>query len=86
MLTQVSGVVMKSRLNLKPGQPRSRHQDGDIVPVMVNFSEKALQARLKVAGGKWDPEAKIWRVAFGSIRGTDLEDRIKIELTSGKPG
>jgi hypothetical protein len=43
----------------KPWQPRLRLRDEDIVPVLVNFSEKALRDRLKAAGGTWDPKAKL---------------------------
>jgi hypothetical protein len=33
--------------------------------------------RLKAAAGKWDPEEKLWRVPYGSIRGnSEREERI----------
>ena len=39
--------------------------------------ENILRDKLKVAGGRWDPEKKVWHVLYGSIRGdTDLEERI----------
>lgn len=107
MLTQISGLVMKSRLNLKPGQkgtknlvekygkallyvryrndedrgvrlktvelvveeipwqPRSRHQDGDIVPVMVNFFRKgsasqAESGRRQVGSGSENLACGLW--------------------------
>lgn len=32
---------------------------------------------LKAAGGRWDPEEKLWRVPFGSIHGdAELVERI----------
>jgi len=38
---------------------------------------KALRDRLKAAGGRWNPEEKLWRVPFGVIRGdAELEERI----------
>jgi hypothetical protein len=44
---------------------------------MVPYTAKALRDKLKVAGGRWDPEYKLWRVAFGSIRGdAGLVERI----------
>jgi hypothetical protein len=47
------------------------------VSVIVAFSEKPLRDALKVAGGKWNPEEKVWHVPYGSIRGnTELEMRI----------
>jgi hypothetical protein len=70
----------------KPWQPRLRLRDGDIVPVVVNFPEKDLRDRLKAVGGKWDPKAKLWHVAYGSIRGTDLEERVQMNFIKGKLG
>jgi hypothetical protein len=35
--------------------------------------------RLKAAGGKWNPEEKIWHVPYDLMRGTALEKRILVE-------
>ena len=61
----------------KPCRPPLRYRDEDIVPVIVAYTEKVLRDRLKAAGGRWDPEEKLWRVPYGSIRGdAELEERI----------
>ncbi len=62
----------------KEWKPASlQYRDEDIVPVIVSFSEKTLRDMLKAAGGKWDPDEKVWHVPYGSIRGnTELEMRI----------
>jgi hypothetical protein len=61
----------------RPCKPPLRYRDQDIVAVMVPFTRKTLRDRLKAAGGRWDPEEKLWRVTFGSIRGdAELEERI----------
>lgn len=61
----------------KPFRPSLRYRDGDIVAVIVSFTENILRDKLKVAGGRWDPEKKVWHVLYGSIRGdTELEERI----------
>lgn len=61
----------------KTHNPLARLRDGDIVPVIVSFTEKALRQRLKAAGGRWDPKEKLWRVPYGTIRGdVELEERI----------
>jgi len=86
---EVRGVRLKTVeivVEEKPWQPNSRLRDEEMVPVMVNFSEKVLRDRLKAAGGRWDPAAKLWHVAYGSIRGTDLEGRIQLDFTKGKLG
>ena len=63
-------------VEVKPWRPRARFGEEDIVKVMVAYSEQDLRVRLKAAGGKWDPENKLWQVRYGSIRGTELECRI----------
>ncbi len=60
-----------------PCDPNMRHRDKDIVAVMVPFKKTVLRDRLKAAGGRWDPEEKIWRILFGAIRNdAELVERI----------
>ena len=68
----------------KPWKHFIRYRDEDIVPVMVAYTEKDLRDKLKALGGKWDPEAKLWHVPYGSVRGTELEERILADLIKGK--
>lgn len=51
-------------------------RDEDVVPMTVNFSEMDLREKLKDAGGRWNPEERLWFVPYGQIRGTELEGRI----------
>lgn len=61
----------------KAGKLPLRYRDENTVSVIVAYTEKTLRDRLKAAGGRWDPEEKLWRVRFGSIRGdSELEERI----------
>ena len=61
----------------KPCISSFSYRDTDIVAVMVPYTAKTLRERLKSAGGRWDPEEKLWRVRYGSIRGdTGLVERI----------
>jgi hypothetical protein len=61
----------------KPCTPSFRYRDTDIVTLMVPYTEKALREMLKAAGGRWDPEEKLWRVYYGAIRGNSgLVERI----------
>lgn len=70
----------------KPWQPGMRRRDDDQVPVQVNYREKGLRDKLKAAGGTWNPEEKLWYVAYGAIRGTELEERIMTDRAKGKRG
>jgi len=39
-----------------------RYRDEDVVSLIVSFTENILRDKLKVAGGRWDPEKKVWHV------------------------
>lgn len=43
-------------------------RDSDMVAVAVQYTETALREKLKNAGGRWNPEERVWRVCFGAIR------------------
>jgi hypothetical protein len=61
----------------RPGSPSFHYRDTDIVAVVVPYPQKALRDKLKAAGGRWDPEERLWRVRYGSIRGdAGLVERI----------
>jgi hypothetical protein len=70
----------------KPWQPSVRIRDEEIVPVIVQFSEKNLRDKLKGVGGKWHPEEKSWFVPYGAIRGTELEERIPSGFIKSRRG
>lgn len=67
-----------------PWRPRKRRRDGDIVEVSIGYREKAERELLKGLGGRWDPEAKLWRVVYGAIKGTGLEKRIMPQVSDAK--
>lgn len=64
--------IIVEEKHCKPAQRRG----DDLVPVIVAYTEKALRDQLKSIGAKWDPQGKVWLVAYGKIRGTELEERI----------
>ncbi len=69
----------------RPWEPPFRHRNDDLVPVAVAYGEKELRERLRKLRGTWDPEAKVWHVPYGKIRGTELEARIPAAfLRSGR--
>jgi hypothetical protein len=68
----------------RPWEPPFRFRDGDLAPVAVKFDETDLRERLRKARAKWDPEAKVWMVPYGKIRGTVLETRIPEEFLNGR--
>jgi len=46
------------------------------VPFRVPASDLALRAIIKAAGGKWNPDERLWFVRYGNIEGTPLERHI----------
>jgi hypothetical protein len=53
-------------------------RDDDMVKLIVAFTENGLRDRLKAAGGRWDPQEKLWLVRYSAVRGTELEERILV--------
>jgi hypothetical protein len=45
---------------------------------------KRIRERIKAASGISSLEENLWRIAYGAIRGTDLEDRINVDFIEGK--
>ena len=83
-IRQVKMKTVEIIVDEKPCKPPLRYQDEDMVAVTVPFSDKDLRDRLKAAHGRWDPEEKLWRVLFGSIKGDlQLTERILKELRPG---
>jgi len=52
----------------RPRNRSLRHRDTDMVDVAVPYTEKALREKLKAAGGRWNPAARVWRVLYRSVR------------------
>ncbi len=76
-IRQVRMKTVEIIVDERPCDPNMRHRDRDIVAVMVPFAKIALRDKLKAAGGRWNPEEKIWRVQFGAIRNdAELVERI----------
>lgn len=76
-IRQVKMKTVEIVVEEKPCKPPLRYRGQDIVAVKVPYTMKALRDRLKTAGGRWNPEEKLWRVPFGVIRGdAELEERI----------
>lgn len=55
------------------------HAADEIVAVRIGVTEKAYQRMARAAGGRWEPDAKVWLVSYGSIKGTELEKHIILD-------
>jgi hypothetical protein len=58
-----------------PWRPRP-HTPGAQVGVRVQWGEAGLAHRIKVAGGAWDRQAKVWRLAYATAVQLGVTDRL----------
>jgi len=52
-----------------------------MVPLRIEGYETELRLKAKAAGGRWNPEKRLWFVKYGRIAGTPLEKHIHIDET-----
>jgi hypothetical protein len=68
------------RTNWEP--PPEKLSDDLMVALRIEGYQTELRKRVKTAGGKWNPERRVWYVRYGDIAGTELEKHIYVD-TSG---
>ncbi|MHA1231916.1 MAG: hypothetical protein ACTSPQ_14850, partial [Candidatus Helarchaeota archaeon] len=47
-----------------------------IVAIKIKYGEVDLGMRVKSFGGKWDRQAKVWRLPYEAVKALGLEERI----------
>jgi hypothetical protein len=62
--------------------PPEKLSDDLMVALRIEGYQIELRKRVKTAGGKWNPERRVWYVRYGEIAGTELEKHIYVD-TSG---
>jgi hypothetical protein len=50
-----------------------------VVAIQVTAREVALQKRVKAVGGQWNPEKKLWELAYKHVVELGLEDRMVVD-------
>ena len=58
-----------------PSLPSSR-SPAELVFVHVRYDEVELRVAVRQAGGKWDPERKLWQLRLGTVYELGLDQRI----------
>lgn len=53
-----------------------RPKDDAIAEIKVNWGEAELGRRVKQAGGKWNPQKKVWELRYDQVVKLKLEQRI----------
>jgi hypothetical protein len=59
--------------------PEPRYAADDLVHLRIRVDDMPARAQAKAAGGRWDPEKRLWRVKYGRIQGTELEKHIYVD-------
>ena len=59
--------------------PLLRYDAERLVPVRIAASEMSLRTKAKAAGGRWNPDKRLWFVKYGKIVGTMLEKYIQVD-------
>ena len=58
-------------------EPKAKQiADQTVVEIHIDWSEEELREQVKSAGGRWNPERKLWRLPYGEVAALGLEKRI----------
>lgn len=49
---------------------------GRQVEIKVDYPETEIRSKVKEAGGRWDPEKKVWKLNYEKVKILGLTDRI----------
>lgn len=58
--------------------------DETLIPVQIAYGETKLGKMARSAGGKWDPDVKLWYILYDKIKGTELEQHIILDAGNKK--
>lgn len=61
----------------EPKQPKIA--DEAVVPVGISYNETKLKELAKKAGGRWDPEKRLWMIRYSRIKNSDLAKHIILD-------
>lgn len=61
--------------------PPPRYTADTFVPLHIKAADMPMRLQAKAAGGRWNPETKLWFVKYGKIVGTPLEKHIHVDAS-----
>jgi hypothetical protein len=59
--------------------PPPRYAPDTLVSLRIEANDMRMRAQAKAAGGRWNPEKRLWFVRYNNIAGTPLEKHIHID-------
>ncbi len=69
--------LVVERTDWTPSSPQ--YAADALVPLHINASDMPMRFQAKTAGGRWNPEKRLWFVRYGNIAGTPLEKHIYVD-------
>jgi hypothetical protein len=62
-----------------PWTPARRYADDTLVPLRIDVADMSMRQQVKAAGGRWNPEKRLWFAKYGKVVGTRLEKYIQVD-------
>ena len=59
--------------------PQPQYAADTLVPLRIEASDMPMRSQAKAAGGRWNPEKRLWFVKYDKIVGTPLEKHIQAD-------
>ncbi len=59
--------------------PPKQYTAETLVPLHITAADMPMRLQAKAAGGRWNPEKKLWFVRYDKIAGTPLEKHIYVD-------
>jgi hypothetical protein len=59
--------------------PQPRFTKDTLVSLRIKATNVEIRNKAKSAGGRWNPEKKLWFVRYGNVAGTELEKYIDVD-------
>jgi hypothetical protein len=66
--------------------PPPRYAADTLVPLRIEAADMPMRFQAKSAGGRWNPEKRLWFVKYDKIVGTPLEKHIPVYTRSASTG
>ena len=63
--------------------PPSQYTAETLVPLHIEPYDLPMRSQAKAAGGRWNPEKRLWFAKYGRIAGTPLEKHIQVDRPQG---
>ena len=60
---------------------KRQYKSDELVPLRIEAFDLPMRSQAKAAGGRWNPEKRLWFVKYGKIAGSALEKHIYVDVS-----